>query len=698
MAAVLLALLMTGLMSGRPARAQAADESNTNRMENARMNLTFDGHGVLTRLENARDGRVWLDGGDCGYEITVNTETGSIWKTTRGKEITLRPRDAEAELTWEETAEGKRLLVRRSHPVNDGVILVTQTVTMTADDAVFGMTIDNRCKDAAVTSAVPLKLTGVTDGAEALNLLWPDKEGKLYSRVMTEESDAPSRLQASYPSLMSMQYLALYSDNESLYFGVHDITRTYKDFSFEAARGQCGISCVQWPFVGAGECKELAPVHLALRGGGWYECADIYRDYLIAGGFVKTYGDMMRDYTGIASACLVKYANRYDTAYVRGQGAPQGMADIARRNRSAYHSPLTIYMGWHEQGFDSRYPDYRFLEAYGGEEGFRQGVEAVHAAGGKVIPYLNLHIADTMSDWYNEKTASGLTKGMANAIQTRHASVLHEQYGTGLDYVAMCPMAPDWQDAIVAAAERVRACGADGLWLDQMMEMPGNLCYNASHGHATPATAYAEGYDSLMARIDEVMRAYGDDYFYCCEGVCDAYIGVIDLCGLMWARLPGSDSTTAQQITRYTMPCRFMGLPTAGAATGSQEQYAHAWTQADGMLCQSQNPLIRRYADLARRYPHIYLDGRYLDVRGLSGIPEGVRAGVLTASDGGSGAIQLFNHGVRPAECCLSMAGTGTVTAMLNAETGKPLECTENGWRITVGAQSAAAVLVEFEQ
>lgn len=662
------------------------------------MKLTLDEHGCLTRLESARDGRVWLEGGDCGYAITVNTSTGNIWKTTRGKEEVLRPQDAEAQRTWERTAEGQVLRVEHVHAVGDGEIRVIQTITMTEDRAVFAMTIDNRCEDAAVTSAVPLQLTGVKDGDEPLGLLWPDKEGKLYSRVLTEVSDAPSRLQAAYPSLMSMQYLALYSGRESLYFGVHDVSRTYKEFSFEAGRDGGDISCVQWPFVGAGECKELAPVCLALRGGGWYECADIYRDYLIAGGFTKAYGDMMRDYTGIASACLVKYANRYDTAYVRGQGAPQGMADVARRNQSAYHTPLTIYMGWHEQGFDSRYPDYRFLEAYGGEEGFRQGVEAVHAAGGKVIPYLNLHIADTMSDWYGEKTASGLTKGMANAIQTKHASVLHEQYGTGLDYVAMCPMAPDWQDAIVAAAERVRACGADGLWLDQMMEMPGNLCYNASHGHTTPATAYAEGYDSLMARIDEVMRAYGDDYFYCCEGVCDAYIGSIDLCGLMWARLPGSDSTTAQQITRYTMPCRFMGLPTAGTATGSQEQYAHAWTQADGMLCQSQNPLIRRYADLARRYPEVYLDGRYMDVRGLSGVPEGVRAGVLMAADGSSGAIQLFNHGVRPAECCLSLAGMGTVTAMLNAETGKPLEQTESGWRVTIGAQSAAAVLVEFEK
>lgn len=75
MTAALLALLLIWVASGQSVCAETADKTNTNRMENARMNLTFDGQGVLTRLEDAQNGRVWLDGGDCGYEITVNTVT-----------------------------------------------------------------------------------------------------------------------------------------------------------------------------------------------------------------------------------------------------------------------------------------------------------------------------------------------------------------------------------------------------------------------------------------------------------------------------------------------------------------------------------------------------------------------------------------------------------------------------------------------
>ena len=174
-----------------------------------------------------------------------------------------------------------------------------------------------------------------------------------------------------------------------------------------------------------------------------------------------------------------------------------------------------------------------------------QGVEQVHEVGGKALIYINLHIADTASNWYKEH-------GESCAIRTAYGSVLHESYGTGLDYVAMCPSASAWQNAIVAAVERTRKNGVDGYWFDQLMEMPGNLCYNREHGHTTPATAYAEGYDTLFERINALTAE--KDCIYACEGTCDAYLRYIDCCGLMWARQFGSSPQSAPKITRYTLP------------------------------------------------------------------------------------------------------------------------------------------------
>lgn len=694
--------MLAALLCAIPIIASGTEQMNTNGeycLSSSGITLSFDESGRLVRLTNSSNGRQWLCGGDNGYLITVNTSTGDIWKTNRGEEIILRPDDAQPVISLLNTENGQALEIQRTHAVPDGTITVTQRITLLADSscAAFDMTIDNHSENAAVTQAEPIRLTGLKDGEEALNLLWPDKEGKLYTAVMTKNSDASQTLSANYPSLMSMQFLTLYNQQESLYFGVHDAQRAYKTFNFSAHEGSADISCVQWPFVGAGESKSLATVYIGLMGGGWYEGADYYRAYLIDNGFCKTYAPIARTFTGFTSTCLARYKNRYDAVYINGSSAKYDMATISRTNQRAYGNPLTVYIGWHSDGFDSRYPDYEFIEDYGGADAFRTGVMQVHESGGKVIPYLNLHIADTLSTWYNEKGTNGLTNGVNCAILTKYNTVLHEQYGTGLDYVAMCPMAQEWQDALVDAVQRLRDCGVDGLWLDQMMEMPGNLCYNRSHGHSTPATAYAEGYDSLMKRIDEAMRSGGDDYFYCCEGVCDAYIQSIDICGLMWARKPGSDATTAQQITRYTMPCKFLGLSSAGAAIGSQAQYQHAWVLADGMLCADQNPIIKRYAALAQKYSDIYFDGRYMDVNGLSGIPKEINAGLILSATEKQAAVQLFNTGKQQVTFCLELTGYGTVTQMIDGETGSLLENTSQGWTVTIGGGKALAIVVDFE-
>ncbi len=690
--------LITALMP----TARQTTQGDKNMMRNERIMLLFDEYGRVTQLTNLQTGHNWLTAADCGYEITVNLASGDIWEAARMEKVVLRPQDAEQTISIENTADGQTMHIHGEHTVNDGLVLVDQSITMKKDASMvtWTMEIDNRTTNAAVITASPVRLAGLRDGQQPMNLLWPDKEGKLYTAVLTEKSNAAASLTASYPSPMSMQYLMLYNDTESLYFGVHGVTREYKDFSFEARDGAGTIRCVQWPFVGAQSKKQLATVHIGLLGGGWYEGADDYREYLIENGFTKKNAEIARTFTGIASCCLVRYSNHDQVSYVSDSVALKDMASVSAANQASYDTPLTIFIGWHEKGFDSRYPDYAFLEEYGGEEAFRQGVEKVHAAGGKVIAYLNLHIAETMSDWYNTKNDRGNANGLSCAIQTPAGSVLHENYGTGLDYVAMCPMAGDWQQAIVSAAERLRRNGADGLWLDQMMEMPGNLCYNKSHGHTTPATAYAEGYDSLMAKVDAVMRAYGEDYFYCCEGTCDAYINYIDLCGLMWARPPGADAATAQQITRYSMPTKFFGLPTAGTSLGAQAQYADAWVQADGMLCRDENPLISRFSKLANRYPDIYFDGRYLDQKGLRGLPDGVSGAVCVSAEGGRAAIQLFNHNDSSASFSLNLEGKelglGECANMLDAESGEMLVKTEDGWLITVRPGRADAVIAEF--
>lgn len=660
-------------------------------LQNAELSAAFDSNGCLVGLSNLRTGQQWTLNTSAGYRLTVNTSTGDIWKTNQGPTRTLCPNDAADRCI---TRQGDQLCVVSIHLIGDGTIIVRQTWTIAHGDLTLETSIENNCSSITVTRVVALSIQHTFSGTEPLSLLWPDKEGALYP-CFSQQGEA-LHLSASYPSLLSMQYLALYHSSKSLYFAVHDTACEYKEFAFDADADGIAFFCRQYPFIGAKEHKTLAPTHLAPCGGGWHSCADRYRAFLLSNGFCKSYGKMARSFSAINAYCLTRYSDRHDHVYINGQGKCKDMAKLSQENQISNGTDLTIFIGWHETGFDSRYPDYSFIDDYGGAAAFRQGVEAVHAQGGKVLPYINLHIADTLSNWYSAPHASGQTNGEACAILATDGSLLHEDYGTGLDYVAMCPMASAWQDALVHAAERLYECGADGLWMDQLMEMPSNLCFNKAHGHSTPATAYFEGYQKLLTRIGRAMHAHEEDRFFCCEGVCDAYIGFIDACGQMWARLPGSTPAIAQQITRYSMPSKFFGLPSFAGEPDEPAKYAHAWVFANGMLCNMRNSVIKRYALLAAKHPALYYDGRFMDTLGIGPLPDGISAGVLISPDGTQAAIQLANTNSFDVSLSLTLDAFGTVSSMVNAETDEPLEETSKGWKMTVCAKDVAAVRVHL--
>lgn len=669
-------------------------------MHNDLVEMSFDAYGQLTQMKDLRSGTSLLTGTPCGFYLTVNVGTGDIWQTARGKELMLTAQDAPAEIQLIKQDNVQILDIRQTFQLEDGQIIVHREVTLedTCPVARFDMHIQNACDHAVVVRAETVRLEGLNDSKQGRSLLWPYQEGQIYAGALQAENQLTKALNASYPSPMSMQYAALYDDTSGLYYGVHDEKRWYKTFSFSNV-GM--LSCEQWPLISAQQAGCTAPVYCGVTEGGWHEAAELYRSYLLAQGFIKAFSPMAQQFSGIAACNLSRYKNRYEVSYLQDGNDLKNMRQAALEHQAVYKTNLTIYLGWHENGFDSMYPDYSFIEAYGGESAFRQAMDELNEINHNAAMYLNLHIADTRSNWYNAPSDQGMSQGEASAIRTKYGSVLHEEYGTGLDYVAMCPMASNWQRAIVEAVERLRRNGADALWMDQLMEMPANLCYNQAHDHSNPASAYAEGYDSLLAQIDAVMSSYGSDYLYCCEGICDAYIRYIDLCGLMWARLLGYNEQAAPEITRYTMPAKIFGLPNAGAQAGTQSQYGLAWIMADGMLARDSNPVCGRFSKLMQTYPQVYGSGRWLDSLGINSLPNGVHAGVLLEKGTGQAAIQLWNEGEKLARVTLcpdaQVWGYAMVTQAINAETGKALNHTSDGWEITVPGGSVAAVMLTLQ-
>ena len=100
-------------------------------------------------------------------------------------------------------------------------------------------------------------------------------------------------------------------------------------------------------------------------------------------------------------------------------------------------------------------------------------------------------------------------------------------------------------------------------------------------------------------------------------------------------------------------------------------------------------------------YPQIYVSGRWLDSLGINSLPNGVHAGILLEKVNGQVAIQLWNEGEKLARVTLcpdaQAWGYAMVTQAINAETGKALNHTSDGWEIAVPGGSVAAVMLTLQ-
>lgn len=674
------------------------------RLENGKACYTFDAAtGRLLSVENLKTGTVFTLDGQAGYDITIDPGTGDIWET---KPFDARVRELgvqDAAQTVVEPLSGGRLRVRSVYSAEGGQITVERTYALAEGDTALTaqMRVINDAPGVTVLKAQPLSLYWMEDAGQGWSLLWPWHEGEIHAgEVVRMASGGVEGREAGYPVPFSMQYMALFTEAESLYFGVHDAKADHKNFFFRPhGEGQVALGGEQWVYVAPGEAKDCAPVQVALQSeGGWARAADRYRAFIAQDtDWTREHRPIAENFVGWYPFTMAMYPDQYKAAYEKGapvDGVPT-MRQVSATARNKGDIPMVLFLGWHQDGFDARYPDYKFDERMGGEEGFRRAAEAIHADGGQIMMYMNNHLADTLSDWYQTPNAQGGPIGLDCAVRTPEGGEYHETYWTGLDYVAMCPAAQPWIDVNADAVRRLRKNGTDAIWLDQMMEMPSALCYNREHGHDTPATAFNQGYARMMQAFNAVLEEYGDDYLYGCEGVCDAYIQWIDISALMWMRLLGFAPESAPETTRYTLPAKILGLP--GHNAPGKHEYARAFLMGEPILAREPfNALIKAYVGLYRQYPDIYLSGRYEGVNGIKDLPQALQAGVMLAGDGTRAAVQLYNPGTEAVTATLGYdAPTGLVSAV-DGFTGADVLSGEGTFDVTLEPGDTAAVIVSW--
>jgi hypothetical protein len=622
--------LMDEMLSGFSGAKKAAAEietvySNENgviTLSNSLIELQWKGsNGVLTGLKNKQTGTQHL-GGDLfsNWTAFVDLTTSNQWSAWLGTlyygrnqaltSATVSPlsNGAIVDLVWNNigpAGQKKNIIVKQHITVYDGDPVSRWTTEVI-----------NNEPNSTVTAFVSPQLTGIQTLPNE-RLMWPYKEGEIHSNPGT------ARRILRYPTSLSMQWMNLFNDQESLYYAVLDDTARHKEFRFgydqwldpQTALKPRQMSVTHWPYTMDSTTFTSPVVEIGVASEGvWYWGADRYRDWLInTAGWAKTHSPKAR--------CLDSWLTGFNKFYREPLRMTYAEIPAHLEDRANYGIKNLHMLGWHYDGFDSYYPDYKYLESAGGEAGLASAIQQIHNNNKNIFLYLNNHIADLGSDWYIANA------GLVEA-QDVNGNFFPERYNTsGRDFYVMSPHSSLWINQLKARAMSLREKGADGIWWDQQGEMPSILDYNKDAGHSSPSYAWAEGYTKMMNEIHDAFSYNGTDnnYVFAMEGVNDFHSQFIDVMGMNWARKLGWSSFHAPQVTRYTIPSKFIGLTQAGVPINDKNAYAIAftmgnllWTPAKETGKEAPNPYVfPRYLNIYNSEPTIYFTGAYKDERGL---------------------------------------------------------------------------------
>ena len=201
-------------------------------------------------------------------------------------------------------------------------------------------------------------------------------------------------------------------------------------------------------------------------------------------------------------------------------------------------------VGWFGQGHDTTYPDHEPTAEMGGEPGLLRLAEELHTNHMLAVYYLNARLLNVTSLSYRAHPDwAALTQDGPR----------REQISTEVFHVA-CPASPGYQRHLEEQVIRVAGrYGGDGAQLDQIGAAWSVLCFDKSHGHRTPATAWAEGYTALLGKVRSAVRKSNPDFFCWVEGAWEGAAQYVDLSqGGFWPDHPGSEPFP--DMYHYTLP------------------------------------------------------------------------------------------------------------------------------------------------
>lgn len=328
------------------------------------------------------------------------------------------------------------------------------------------------------------------------------------------------RLEWSYPGIMSLQCVALYSANAPGLYAASDDTDAYgKRFAF-FGDGQRGASfeVVQLPERGAesnGTYRSPYRVALGLLNGDWFTAAERYRAWALQQAWARD--------SRLKKNETAQWA--VDTGlWVWNRGRSENVLQPAAALQQASGVPVSAFWHWwHGCAYDVGFPEY--LPPREGAGSFKTAVRAAHDKGLHAIVYMNQRLWGMTTESWKARDAARF------AVKSPDGTIHPEVYNTFTKAAcaSMCMGTSFWRDTYAGlAAEAVNDLGVDGIYMDQACSSLS--CYDATHGHPIGGGTYwIKGFQSLQGDIHARCNHDARMVTLAGEGCGEAWLPYLDL-------------------------------------------------------------------------------------------------------------------------------------------------------------------------
>jgi hypothetical protein len=393
---------------------------------------------------------------------------------------------------------------------------------------------------------IPNDLVG--NGGESV-LLWPGAEGVLVDDLKARENSMwfryspeyyPSKgWEGIYPGPVSTQFMAYYDSKGGLYFGAHDEQCNVK--AIEYYRYEEGIRLEFKLFPGAipkGKYQMEYNMVLGVFEGDWYEAANIYRQWYQNSNIekpVRLFENKEVPQWMDESPVVVGYPVRgkKDTGVMDPNPEyfpfTNAVPYLEKLSDELDSKVMSLLMHW--EGTAMWAPPYMW-PPFGGEEGFTEYVDKMHAKGNLVGVY------SSGIGWTQESTLIPEYNRREDYERLKLRDIMCESPAGELPYsyicaggirwgYDMCPANKFTTEISVEQVSQISASGVDYIqYFDQNLGGAPYACYSKNHGHPpAPGKWRNKAMIELIRELNRTVREKGRSTVIGCEvGAAEPFI------------------------------------------------------------------------------------------------------------------------------------------------------------------------------